>query len=141
MPICLEISRILIFIPNSHLYFRTEYFCMHEWNCHKFYLVVQQQYNALYLYQLCCTTGVYQDFYVRMEYIGTATSCIFNRTAVHCSVFIPGMLLYNTDMYQVPVCCYCCITYRLVLLLICCDCCTLLLLHAAVDILYWCCSV
>ena len=71
-------------------------FCMYEWNCLKLYLVVQPQYNAMYLCQVCCTTGTYQGFYVRMEYIETATSCIFNSTTVQCSVFIPGMLLYHT---------------------------------------------
>ena len=39
----------------------------------------------------------HQDLYVRMEYIGTATSCIFNRTAVQHAVFKPGML-YHTQV-------------------------------------------
>ena len=65
------------------------------------------------------------DLYVRMEYIGTATTCI-NSTSAQCSVFIAG------TRYAVPQVCtrYCCNSY-LSLLLLCCDCCcccTLLLM-------------
>ena len=80
--------------------------------------------------------SIYQDLYVRMEYIGTATSCIFNRTAVQHAVFKPGML-YHTQVCTRYGSVVNVVTWYLpaaILRL-------LLLLHAVADALYWCCSI
>ena len=62
VPICPEISQIFNTHINSELLitFPDRVICMNEWNTQKLPQVVVQQYNALYLYQVCCTTGMYQ---------------------------------------------------------------------------------
>ena len=113
VPICPKVSwnsntHVLLIMPNCHLHLRTEWFVRADGiprNCYKLQHSSSMQ-HALYLYQVCCTTRMYQ---VPVVVIVVTLTCYYccchgaTAAAARCCWRFVLVLLYAMTAAAAPV--------------------------------------